>query len=123
MKNRAITITLVAIVLMFFVGYFGIKEMALKDMNLNEKIDRVENYAKKGEWEQAHLVAKEVQKDWKKYDLLININYAESEHSLFDESVESLVAGSEAKDLPTILTNAKTAKGFWKNLNKIVPGP
>lgn len=123
MKNRTITYTLAIIVLVLFTAYFGIKEIVRTNINLTESIAQVEAYAKQDDWQKAHSLAKQVQNDWEKYKLVININYAESEHSLFNEALNALVAGSEAKDLPTVLANAENAKRFWQNLNRIVPGP
>ncbi|GAB4074664.1 hypothetical protein GCM10028778_21670 [Barrientosiimonas marina] len=123
MKNKTITYTLAIIVLVLFTAYFGIKEIVRTHINLTESIAQVETYAKQDDWQKAYSLAKEVQKDWERYKLIININYAESEHSLFDEALNALVAGSDVKDLPTVLANAENAKRFWKNLNKIVPGP
>lgn len=123
MKNKTITYILVGIVLLFFTGYFSLKEVVRKDLNITERVEQVEHYAKQDEWEKAYSLAKEIQNDWKKYSVVININYAESEHALFEEFINMLMAGSEAKDLPTVLSNARNAKGFWINLNKIVPGP
>lgn len=123
MKNRTIDIILVVLVLGIFISYFAIKNTMWHQFNAIKKIDQIELYAKNGQWNQAKQIAIELHHDWKKKKLLTIINYGEAEFSYFEESLNFIIAGTETKDLSTVLSYAKISKDLWVNFNKVVPEP
>lgn len=120
MKNKTIDLILVFLILAFFTGYFLYKQTVYDDIN---KFDQLMGYAKNNQWEQALLVAKDINQEWQKHRLLISINYGEAEFFLFEEALSHLIAGSEAEELDTVLTDAKFSKRLWQYFNKVIPNP
>lgn len=114
---------LLLIVLLLFGSYFWMKETIWNDEAYYESFEKIEEYAKNGEWELATSVAKDTKEKWHKHNKLIMLNYAEAEFSLFEETLNHILAGCEAEELAEVLSYTKNAQDLWKNFNRIVPEP
>lgn len=123
MKEQTVNSILVVIIIVIFCSYFSIRHVVWNHLNFNQEINRIEADAKAKNWVQATHLAKDVQKKWERYKLLTTINYGEAEFTLFDEALTHIVAGSEAKDLPTVLEDTQFSKHLWTNFNRLVPEP
>ncbi|MCD5324364.1 MULTISPECIES: DUF4363 family protein [Pontibacillus] len=123
MKNKTIDILLVGIVIVIFVGYFWIKQSVWGDVHMVENLNRIEEYARNDQWEEAEKLAKHIHSEWEKKKLVILVNFGEAEFSLLEESLSFVLAGTEAKDHVEVYGRAKMAEDIWTNFNRVVPEP
>lgn len=123
MKNKTVDITLRLIVVFLFCGYFWFKDATWDYNTYLKSFNQIEEYAKNGEWDSAKSLADEMKEKWHEKNYIIMINYAEAEFSLFEESLNHIVAGIEGEELAEVLSYTKNARDLWINFNRVVPEP
>ncbi|WP_421378173.1 hypothetical protein ACOJQI_12310 [Bacillus salacetis] len=123
MKNRTIDLTLLFIVCLLLAGYFWTKNLIWDSDAYFHDFDRVEDYARNGDWGSALSLSKEMKAKWHQDNFIILVNYSEAEFSLFEETLNHIVAGSEAEDLAEVLSYTQNAQDLWRNFNRFVPEP
>jgi len=123
LSNKLLGFILIVLIAALFTSYFIIKESIFPKGSLESSLNQIENYSKNEEWDKAAEISKEIKNKWKRYKPLIMLNYAEEDFSTFENLLSDIIGGTEAEDLPTVLTSVKSAKDLWENINRLVPEP
>ncbi|MTI48888.1 hypothetical protein [Sporosalibacterium faouarense] len=122
MGNNIINIILIILIITIFLGYFIIMDMTFKD-KIDTNLKLAETYAKEEKWNKVLEVTYELKDIWKKHKHLLMFNFAEAEFTGFENHLNYIIGGAEAKQLDITLSNILTAQEQWTNAKKLVPEP
>lgn len=122
MEQNKLNFILIALNIFLLVSYFTVSHLYIKN-NMSEKLKQAEEYAMKEDWKKAKEVSLEIEKDWDKKKTFVMCNYGESEFDGFEDYINKITGGIEAKSIDTTLTTILSAQDAWQNLNKIIPAP
>ncbi|MBS4539506.1 extracellular solute-binding protein [Clostridium sp. D2Q-11] len=122
MKNNRINIALILVILIIFITYFTFMKLTY-DKDIMAKLELAENYARQENWDQVTKESKELKEIWNSSKALIMFNFAEAEYSLFENHIDYIIGGAEAKQLDTTLVHILAAQDLWENSKQVVPEP
>ncbi|MCY6959909.1 hypothetical protein [Clostridium brassicae] len=122
MKNSTVSIILVTAILVIFVGYFSILNLNFEN-EIGENLKLAENYTMKEDWNKVLEISTAIKESWNNEKHFIMFNFAETEFSTFENHLNHIIGGANAKQLDITLSNILAAEDIWKNMNRVVPEP
>lgn len=122
LKNNTINITLMALIIIIFAGYFSVMNLTYKN-DIAEKFKMAESYTRKEDWSKVLEITIEIEESWNSQKHFLMLNFGEAEFSLFENHLNYAIGGAVGKQLDTTLSNIIAAKDLWQNMNKVVPEP
>lgn len=124
MSNKTITIGLVAIIIVFFVGYFVLLNMSLDGgTKVTNLLNGISQAAYREEWNKAGAMVKELNQELRYKKYLVMLNYANGDMADFLATLARLEAAVGVKSKNDTAIESAMARELWTNFWQVVPQP
>ena len=124
MSDKTITIGLVAIIIVFFVGYFVLLNMSLDGgTKVTNLLNGISQAAYREEWNKAGAMVKELNQELRYKKYLVMLNYANGDMADFLATLARLEAAVGVKSKNDTAIESAMARELWTNFWQVVPQP
>ncbi len=124
MRNRAITYSLLGLILLLFIAYFTVQNTIFPSgQPIVNELNNIIQYAQQDKWAEAENSASKLVKDWDKVKYLLALNYAEADYLLFLDNLSRIQGAIKTKDDTETVSQALSTLKLWTNFTKVVPQP
>jgi len=119
-----VTYGLFAILLLFYIVYFAIQAAIYPaGQPLTNQLNSIVKYAQQDKWAEAEETVDKLIETWSQAKLLVTLNYAEEDYSLFIDNLSRIQGAIQTKDATETVTQALSTIKLWNSFRKIIPEP
>lgn len=124
MSNKTVTISIFAVVLLLFAGYFLAFYIAFPfGQPIKSELENIIMYANEEKWLEVSETLEDLENDWGKAKKLLSLNYAEADYSMFLEYLGRLKTSTKFEEKSQVTTDAAAALALWENFIRVIPEP
>ncbi len=124
MRNRAVTLYLLGLVLLLYLIYFMVQNIFFPAGEpIKSQLNHIIEYVSQNNWNEAEITAIRLVESWDRNKYLLMFNYAEEDFSLFIDNIARLKGAIKTKDDTEAVSLALSSLELWDNFNKVIPQP
>lgn len=124
MSNKAITIGLISVIFLFFIGYFAILNMSFDGgTKVTNLLNGISQAAYREQWGKARAMVKELNQELRYKKYLVMLNYANGDMADFLATLARLEAAVGVKAKNDTVIESAMARELWTNFWQVVPQP
>jgi hypothetical protein len=122
--NKAVTYSILGIIILFFLTYFLIQNTIFSSGDLIEnELNNIVRYANANDWTKAEESSNNLENIWNKQKYLLALNYAEADYSFFLDNLARIQGAIKTKDDTESVSQALSSLKLWNNFEKVIPEP